>query len=252
MDGAISWPPTPAARPGQRPPGPRPGHPHLRDRHPAPHRRAGGPPDRRAGHLRVRGHVGRHRSTARDSKYPLEPIPRVLGKANPPSRRWSGTRTGSTRCRARCPLSRSRTWSPSATPSPCSSGRRWSAASPTRSRATSSSWAARAGWCSCSWSSCMGGVEDDRRLVAKDYSVTGAAWTLDVAMKQLADLSTEALARPEGGRRRSCTSRRAPASTGRCSRTATGCCTTSPACPRWWPTGWWPGSTTCRRSCGPR
>ena len=40
---------------------PNPNVPDLGDRHPPPHRRAGRPLDRRAGHLGVRGHAGHHR-----------------------------------------------------------------------------------------------------------------------------------------------------------------------------------------------
>jgi diadenylate cyclase len=39
----------------------------------------------------------------------------------------------------------------------------------------------------------MGGVEDDRRLVIKDYVQESAGWRLDLAMEQLSDLSTEDL-----------------------------------------------------------
>jgi diadenylate cyclase len=39
----------------------------------------------------------------------------------------------------------------------------------------------------------MGGVEDDRRLVAKDYFVASPDWELDEVMKRLAQLSTEEL-----------------------------------------------------------
>src|SRR5256886_10649000 len=39
----------------------------------------------------------------------------------------------------------------------------------------------------------MGGVEDDRRLVIKDYFHSARAWHLDQAMEALADLSTEDL-----------------------------------------------------------
>jgi len=39
----------------------------------------------------------------------------------------------------------------------------------------------------------MGGVEDDRRLVAKDYFVASPDWELDEVMKRLAKLSTEEL-----------------------------------------------------------
>ena len=39
----------------------------------------------------------------------------------------------------------------------------------------------------------MGGVEDDRRLVAKDYFVDGPDWGLVDVMVKLADLDTESL-----------------------------------------------------------
>jgi len=39
----------------------------------------------------------------------------------------------------------------------------------------------------------MGGVEDDRRLVAKDYFVRSADWELDEVMKRLAQLTTDEL-----------------------------------------------------------
>ena len=39
----------------------------------------------------------------------------------------------------------------------------------------------------------MGGVEDDRRLVIKDYFHQSATWRLDQAMEQLSNLSTEDL-----------------------------------------------------------
>ncbi|MEY2475004.1 MAG: diadenylate cyclase [Actinomycetota bacterium] len=39
----------------------------------------------------------------------------------------------------------------------------------------------------------MGGVEDDRRLVIKDYFHQSASWRLDQAMEQLSNLSTEDL-----------------------------------------------------------
>jgi diadenylate cyclase len=39
----------------------------------------------------------------------------------------------------------------------------------------------------------MGGVEDDRRLVLKDYLQTTANWDLDTAMAALGELSTEAI-----------------------------------------------------------
>jgi diadenylate cyclase len=39
----------------------------------------------------------------------------------------------------------------------------------------------------------MGGVDDDRRLVIKDYVQESQGWRLDMAMEQLSDLSTETL-----------------------------------------------------------
>ena len=39
----------------------------------------------------------------------------------------------------------------------------------------------------------MGGVEDDRRLVAKDYFVASPDWELDEVMKRLAQLTTDEL-----------------------------------------------------------
>jgi diadenylate cyclase len=44
----------------------------------------------------------------------------------------------------------------------------------------------------------MGGVEDDRRLVIKDYFVTTHSWRLPEAMNALADLSTEEILDLEG------------------------------------------------------
>ncbi len=65
-----SWPPTPAASPGQRPPGPEPQRPDQRDRHPAPHGRAGGALDRRSGDRGVGGHVGHHALPGRHQACP--------------------------------------------------------------------------------------------------------------------------------------------------------------------------------------
>jgi diadenylate cyclase len=39
----------------------------------------------------------------------------------------------------------------------------------------------------------MGGVDDDRRLVIKDYVQESQGWRLDMAMEQLSDLTTESL-----------------------------------------------------------
>ena len=88
MDGAIilaSDTSRVAAR--QRAPGPRPQRPHVGDRHPPPHRRAGRAPDRRAGDHRLGGHVaGRHPPARREAHPRADPAgarPRRPGAADP-------------------------------------------------------------------------------------------------------------------------------------------------------------------------
>ena len=69
----------------------------------------------------------------------------------------------------------------------------------------------------------MGGVDDDRRLVIRDYFHEDAEWHLDEALEALAELRHRRPARPQVGRRRRSTS--APAastSTPACSPAATG------------------------------
>ena len=81
------------------------------------------------------------------------PRPSCRGRTRPwPP--WSGTSSGSTRSPGRCRPWRSRTWPRSGTSPPWPSGWRWSAGSPTRSRATWSSSAPTAGCWPSSWTSC--------------------------------------------------------------------------------------------------
>ena len=79
---------------------PEPQRAHVRDRHPPPHRRAGGPLDRRAGHLGVRS---AWRSSPSTSATRSTSSSRSPGCSTGPTRRCrrsSATRTGSTRCRS--------------------------------------------------------------------------------------------------------------------------------------------------------
>ena len=150
------------ARQGRHPDPARRGAPDARpvdplrgDRHPAPHRRPGGPADRLPGDLGVAVDAD-HRGVRR--RHPLRPRglrARSCPAPTRPSPPWSATRCASTRSPAPCPRSRSRTWSPSATWPWSPSGWRWSPGSPARSRTTCSSSAATAGCCpssSTSWS----------------------------------------------------------------------------------------------------
>ena len=130
--------------------GARPGHPHRRVRHPAPHRRPGQQADRPAGDLGqpVDEH---HRHLRRRSA--LRARGRRPRSCPGPTRRWppsSATSSAWTRCPARCRRWRSRTWSRSATSPRSPSGWRWCAGSPARSSRTSSSWAPTAGCSRCS------------------------------------------------------------------------------------------------------
>ena len=100
-------------------------HRDRRDRHPAPDRRPGRPPDRRTGdrdlrldghHLAVRGRLPAVRRELRTRSCPG------------PTRRcrpWSATGSGWPRRPPGCPRSRSRTRRPSATSPPWRSGWRW-------------------------------------------------------------------------------------------------------------------------------
>ena len=79
----------------------------------------------------------------------------------------------------------------------------------------------------------IGGVEDDRRLVAKDYfQPSDRLGARRRASTELADLDDDEtlldLGRRRGG---AAPRRRRSASTARCSRAASGCCTRSRGCP---------------------
>ena len=79
----------------------------------------------------------------------------------------------------------------------------------------------------------IGGVEDDRRLVAKDYFQSSADFELlDVHARARRSSTTRTLLDLEPGRGGAAPRSRASASTARCSRAASGCCTRSRACPR--------------------
>ena len=97
-------------RPGQRPPGAQPQRADVRDRHPAPHGRARGPLDRRAGDLGLRGHDGhRHLRGRREAPARADPPgPADPGQPGPPDAR--ALPQPARRRRPRCPPSRSRTW----------------------------------------------------------------------------------------------------------------------------------------------
>ena len=129
---------------------PNPNVPDLGDRHPPPHRRAGGPLHQGAGDLGVRGHGHHRRATSATRSTRSSPSLACSTGPTRPCRPSSATRTGSTRCRRPCPRSRSRTSSRSATSSCCCSAPRWSCASPRRSTSTSSSSASTAGSCGSS------------------------------------------------------------------------------------------------------
>ncbi len=80
----------------------------------APHRRAGRPLDRRAGHLGVRG-PRHHRGLRRGPEASAREHPSAPGTARTRHcRPWSATATGSRRSRTTCPRSRSRTSFPAA------------------------------------------------------------------------------------------------------------------------------------------
>ena len=87
---------------------------------------------------------------AGDQKHTLEPIPRLLTRANQAIQTLERYRNRLDEVTARCPRWRWPTSSPCATSSPCCSARRWCGAWPRRSRWASSSSASRAGWCGSS------------------------------------------------------------------------------------------------------
>ena len=146
-----------------------------------------------------------------------------------------------------CRRSRSRTWSPSAMWSPCCSGPRWCAASPRRSRATSSSSAPTAAWPAFSWRSCWPGVEDERRDVVRDYLPDDDPERADEAVAALGTMSTERLLDPPDGGVGARASATAWTSTPASSRAATGCWPGSPACPTPSSTTSSPATAACRR-----
>ena len=98
----------------------------------------------------------------------------------------------------------------------------------------------------------IGGVEDDRRLVVKDYF--HVATDLDArrgARRASPSSTTEELLDLKSVAAVLHLAARASTSTARCSRAATGCCTRSRGCPSRCPTTSSSASATCRRSCGP-
>ena len=129
---------------------PEPERPHVGDRHPAPHRRAGGPVDRRAGHLRLRGHGGRSPSTsATRSTRSSRSRGSSPGPTRPPDARALQHRLDDGHRRALGPRGRG----------PRHPARRRHRAPAHRDgaahrrgdrAATSSSWASTAGWCASS------------------------------------------------------------------------------------------------------
>ena len=98
----------------------------------------------------------------------------------------------------------------------------------------------------------MGGVEDDRRLVIKDYFHDDQDWHLADAMEGAGRPHHRGPARPQVGRRgaapagRRGRARRRPAAPGLPPAVAR-----SPACPRRSSSASSSTSATCRRSCGP-
>ena len=97
----------------------------------------------------------------------------------------------------------------------------------------------------------IGGVDDDRRLVAKDYYQSTPDWELDRRHGRPRRPRRRVAARPGGGRVRPAPPARRSGSTARSSPRATGCCTRSRGSPRSSPTTSSPDSRACRRSCGP-
>ncbi len=96
----------------------------------------------------------------------------------------------------------------------------------------------------------MGGVEADRRLVAKDYVVDAPDLELADVMNRLSDLDDDMLLDLARGRGRRSSSRPASRSTRPCSRAGSACSTRSPGSRRRCRTTSSTGSATCRRSCG--
>ena len=98
----------------------------------------------------------------------------------------------------------------------------------------------------------MAGVEDERRLVVLDYLHEENDWHLEEAMSGLGPPRHRDAARPQGrGRRAAPPRRRRPTSTPRCSPRATACWPASPACPSRSSTASSSASARWPRSCGP-
>ena len=97
----------------------------------------------------------------------------------------------------------------------------------------------------------IGGVEEDRRLVAKDYFHESGDFELLNVMNDLAAPRRRRSCSTCTTSPRCCTSAPGSASTARCSRVGSGSCTRSRVCPRSCPTTWLHDSRTCRRSCAP-
>ena len=91
---------------------------------------------------------------------------------------------------------------------PCCSAPRWCAASPRRSRATSSSWATTAGWCGSSSRSCWAASSDDRRLVMRDYFHEDSELAPRRGARGAGRARHRRPARPQAGRRRPAPRRR--------------------------------------------
>ena len=131
---------------------------------------------------------------ARDQKHTLEPIPQLLTRANQAIQTLERYkhRLDEVTSGAVAP-SRSRTSSPCATSSTCSSAPRWCAGSPRSSSSGIIELGIEGRLVRLQLDELMGGVEDDRRLVIKDYFHEDSDWHVDEALEALADLSTEDL-----------------------------------------------------------
>ena len=238
-------------RPGQRAPGAQPERAHLRDRHPPPHRRAGGPLDRRAGDLGVRGHaviavyVGRRRSTA------LEPIPRLLDRANQALQTLERYKNRLDEVSQR--LSALEVEDLVTVRDVVSVLQRTEMVR--RIAEEIEGYIVELGvdgrLVRLQLEELMGGVEDDRRLVLHDYFHEDADWHLDEAMAALAELDTDDLLDLKAVAAVLHLPRTPPTSTPACSPGATACWPRSPACPRRSSTTSSSASAPCRRSCGP-
>ena len=175
-----------------------------------------------------------HRRLRRRREAPARADPRACSTGpTRPCRRSSATRTASTTCRRRCPRSRSRTSSRARRRHACCSAPRWCGASPRRSRATSSSSASTAGSSACSSRSCMGGVEDDRRLVIQRLLPRGRRLAPRRGARRAGRPRHRGAARPQDRRRRCCT---CPAATSTSTRSLQparlpAAVARSPACP---------------------